>query len=69
MKLLEICLQWQSSPERQRNKKGDYKMFTNILLILLILIAFAIFGELVKICEQMGASNIERNGDEAQRNG
>ena len=40
-------------------------MFTNILLILLIVIAFAIFGELVKICEQLSASNIERNGDEA----
>ena len=33
-------------------------MFTNILLILLIFIAFAIFGELVKICEKLGASNI-----------
>ena len=43
-------------------------MFTNILLILLIVIDFAIFGELVKICEQLGASNIERKGDEGQRN-
>ena len=43
-------------------------MFTNILLILLIVIAFAIFGELVKIYEQMGTSNIERDVDEAQRN-
>ena len=43
-------------------------MFTNILLILLIFIAFAIFGELVKICEKLDTSNIERNGDEAQRN-
>ena len=33
-------------------------MLTNILLILLILIAFAIFGELIKICEKLGASNI-----------
>ena len=34
-------------------------MFTNILLILLIVIAFAIFGELVKIYEKLGASNIK----------
>ena len=44
-------------------------MFTNILLILLIIIAFAIFGELAKICEKLDTSNIERNGDGAQRNG
>ena len=33
-------------------------MITNILLILLIFIAFAIFGELVKIYEKLDASNI-----------
>ena len=59
MKLLEICLQWQSSPERQRNNRGDYKMITNILLILLIFIAIAIFGELVKIYEKLDASDIK----------
>ena len=32
-------------------------MLTNILLILLILIAFAIFGELVKIYEKLDTSN------------
>ena len=44
-------------------------MLTNILLILLIDIAFAIFGELVKICEKLDTTNMERNGDGAQRNG
>ena len=34
-------------------------MFTNILLILLIVITFAIFGELVKIYEKLGVSNIK----------
>ena len=33
-------------------------MFTNILLIMLIVLALAIFGELVKIYEKLDASNI-----------